>query len=129
MRVCVCVCVCECVCVCGRACVVRALACCCLDCSLCLHIIHFFRVWEVAKKKKANGGRKRDGGAPQNMRPKQGGRIGNGAGAQPAPEKEKKKSQKSPRIREACKKTAQTCRRPACVQSICVCCLIRVRML
>jgi hypothetical protein len=82
------------------------------------------------------------------MRPKQGGRIGNGAGAQPEKEnkksqksprmaahllrfseKEKQKSQKSPRIREACKKTAQTCRRPACVQSICVCCLIRVRML
>ncbi len=120
-------------------------------------------MWEVVggrgKTKQREGGRG-TGGAPKNMRPKQGGRIGNGAGAQP--EKEKKVS-KEPRIREACKKTAQACRRPACVQSIClhtryirspsvkrslqnpakelracstacvpsicVCCLVRVRML
>ena len=83
---CVYVCVCVCVCVCARA-----LACCCLGCSLCLHIIHFFRVWEVeggrGKIKPREGGG--TGGAPKNMRPKQGGRIGNGANAQTAPEKKK----------------------------------------
>ena len=158
-----------CVCVCARARLlvvvcVRALACCCLGCSLCLRIIHFFRVWEAVggrgKIKQREGGRG-TGGAPKNMQPKQGGRIGNGAGALPAPEKQKsvkralesvkpakrlqgragqhgsehliayKLYKKSPSVQRSLQKPAKELKAcgTACVPSICVCCLIRVRML